>query len=116
MGWQAQQGQDAGVETKVSRRERMVDSGEKLDLSSLSIESVQRRLTEIVKLTVDIEDDEEVELDKPLMQIGVTSKSAVALRNALSTELPGMTMPFTLVFDFPTVNSMSELIMEQSGR
>jgi len=125
--WQQQQAaQDQGQqeqqlapqahpEQAVKKRAARVDTGQRLDMTALSTDAVQRRLSEIVKLTVDIEDEEDFALDQPLMQLGVTSKSAVSLRNALTEELPGINMPFTLIFDYPTVTSMAELVMEQAG-
>lgn len=97
----------------VKKRAPKEDTGAKLDPNSLNTELVQRRLMEIVRFSVDIDDEEEIEVDKPLMQMGVTSKSAVTLRNALSEELPGLNMPFTMVFDYPSISMMTELIMEQ---
>mmetsp|Transcript_96511 Transcript_96511/g.282079 ORF Transcript_96511/g.282079 Transcript_96511/m.282079 type:complete len:847 (-) Transcript_96511:115-2655(-) len=117
---QQQQPQDqggAGPEQAIVKKQRAPreDTGEKLDVNNLTPDIVSRRLLEIVKYSVDVDDDEEFELDKPLMQMGITSKSAVTLRNALSEELPSLNMPFTLVFDYPTVSMMAELVMEHSA-
>uniref|UniRef100_A0A7S4VT89 Carrier domain-containing protein n=1 Tax=Alexandrium monilatum TaxID=311494 RepID=A0A7S4VT89_9DINO len=113
---QEQQQQDQGPGEQMvakKKREPRVDTGERLNPSNLSMESVQSRLLEIVRFSVEVDDDEAVNIDTPLMQMGITSKSAVTLRNALSEELPSLNMPFTLVFDYPSVSSMAELIIDQ---
>eukprot|EP00931_Biecheleriopsis_adriatica_P088418 TRINITY_DN62746_c0_g1_i1.p1 TRINITY_DN62746_c0_g1~~TRINITY_DN62746_c0_g1_i1.p1 ORF type:complete len:834 (+),score=260.19 TRINITY_DN62746_c0_g1_i1:94-2595(+) len=99
-------------EEKVRKR---TDPGQKLDTSQLSLDNVRRRLEEIVRYTVDLDDDEVIELDQPLMQVGVTSRTAVGLRNMLTEELPGVELPFTLIFDYPSVASISDMVMENLG-
>mmetsp|Transcript_37090 Transcript_37090/g.104642 ORF Transcript_37090/g.104642 Transcript_37090/m.104642 type:complete len:624 (+) Transcript_37090:3-1874(+) len=115
--WEAQQAEGGGGgETAIVKpKKKKVVLGDKLDMTNTSQDAVASRLQEIVKSIVDVDDDDEVDLDTPLMQVGVTSKSAVELRNALTEEMPGINMPFTLVFDYPTVNAMAELVMEQNG-
>lgn len=108
---QAQQPQQLAVPKK---KRPPMQLGDKLDMSALSADLVQRRLTEIVKMSVDLEDDEELEMDKPLMQVGVTSKTAVELRNTLSEEVPGVQLPFTLIFDYPSINAMTDFIIESA--
>jgi len=89
--------------------------GQKLEMRSLSADTVRQRLIEIVRFTVDMEDNEEIELDVPLMQVGVTSRTAVGLRNTLSEELPGVDLPFTLIFDYPSVAAISDMVLEATG-
>merc|ERR1740129_1968260 len=56
---------------------------------------------------------EDLELDVPLMQAGLTSRTSVEFRNALSDTIPQVTLPFTLMFDHPTVNAISEFIKDK---
>jgi hypothetical protein len=39
----------------------------------------------------------------------------VEFRNRLSNELPGIKLPNTLIFDYPTVSAISHLIFEISA-
>lgn len=100
----------------VAKKRQPVELGPKLDMNRVKSEDVQRRVEEIVKMTIDLEDDDVIYLDTPLMQLGVTSRTAVELRNALVEELPGVSLPFTMVFDYPSVSAMTEMIMEGAWR
>jgi len=53
--------------------------------------------------------------DTPLMQSGLTSQSAVLLRNSLTQELPGTSLPFTLMFDYPSIADLSSFFVERAG-
>lgn len=48
-------------------------------------------------------------VDQPLMAAGLDSLGAVELRNSLQGQL-GLELPSTLVFDYPTVDSMAQYI------
>jgi len=60
--------------------------------------------------------DEDIEYDNPLMESGLTSNTAVLLRDALTQQLPGVNLPVTLVFDYPSISAMSELIVENAAK
>mmetsp|Transcript_65924 Transcript_65924/g.204054 ORF Transcript_65924/g.204054 Transcript_65924/m.204054 type:complete len:829 (-) Transcript_65924:89-2575(-) len=60
--------------------------------------------------------DEDIEYDNPLMESGLTSNTAVLLRDSLTQQLPGVNLPVTLVFDYPSIQAMSELIMENAAK
>ncbi|CAK9008202.1 unnamed protein product [Durusdinium trenchii] len=121
--WQQQQGQQGGSQvpqaiqraTEEPRARRRTDPGEKLELAHVSTDTVRKRVEEIVRFTADLDDNEPIELDQPLMQVGVTSRTAVGLRNMLSEELPGVDLPFTLIFDYPSVASISDHVMDSLG-
>jgi len=51
--------------------------------------------------------------DTPLMQSGLTSQSAVLLRNSLSKTLPGASLPFTMMFDYPSIAALTDFFMER---
>lgn len=98
-----------------NQRQSRAVTGERLSMNNLSVDSVRSRLNEIVKATVGLDDTEEFDLDQPLMQVGITSRSAVELRNTLSAEIPGVDLPFTLIFDYPSVASISDMVLENVG-
>merc|ERR550539_567121 len=60
--------------------------------------------------------DEDIEYDNPLMESGLTSNTAVLLRDALTQQLPGVNLPVTLVFDYPSISAMSDLIIENAEK
>lgn len=51
---------------------------------------------------------------EPLMAAGLDSLGAVELRNMLEGRL-GMQLPSTVVFDYPTISTMSEFIVQKIG-
>jgi len=63
-----------------------------------------------------IGDTEDLEVDTPLMEAGLTSNSAVLLRDELSKDLPGISLPPTLIFDYPSIAAISEFVVEGSKR
>merc|ERR1719401_141095 len=60
--------------------------------------------------------DEDIEYDMPLMESGLTSNTAVLLRDSLVQQLPGVPLPVTLIFDYPSIQSMTELIVENGEK
>eukprot|EP00930_Biecheleria_cincta_P054249 TRINITY_DN4023_c1_g1_i1.p1 TRINITY_DN4023_c1_g1~~TRINITY_DN4023_c1_g1_i1.p1 ORF type:complete len:833 (+),score=195.06 TRINITY_DN4023_c1_g1_i1:35-2533(+) len=112
----AQRGPPAQLQkVQAQQRQSRAVTGDKLNMSNLSVDTVRNRLNEIVKATVGLEDSETFDLDQPLMQVGITSRSAVELRNTLSDELPGVDLPFTLIFDYPSVASISDMVLDNLG-
>lgn len=63
----------------------------------------------VVQETVGYQLDE-LEDDLPLMQAGIASLTAVTMRATLEDEMPGISFPATLVFDFPTITSIMDYI------
>merc|ERR1712113_801205 len=50
--------------------------------------------------------------DTPLMDAGLDSLSMVEFRNELVKEFPGVDLPGSLLFDYPTVNVLAEYVAE----
>lgn len=86
-----------------------------LDMSSLSEDVVVGKVKEVAIGLVGDEDAEELELDTPLMEAGLTSNTAVLLRDELMNDLPGMNLPPTLIFDYPSVQAIADFIQEKAG-
>lgn len=63
-----------------------------------------------------IGDDEDMETDTPLMEAGLTSNTAVLLRDELSRDVPGINLPPTLIFDYPSIQAIAEFIMEATAK
>jgi len=112
----ALQGQEQ-VQTGMSKaqgetaiRPRAPGSGA-LALNSLTLDAVKSKVMETTLAIID--DEEEVEGDTPLLEAGLTSNTAVLLRDELARDIPGITLPPTLIFDYPSVNAMSEFIIEK---
>jgi len=50
--------------------------------------------------------------DTPLMDAGLDSLSMVEFRNELVKEFPGVDLPGALLFDYPTVNALTDFVAE----
>mmetsp|Transcript_35149 Transcript_35149/g.79290 ORF Transcript_35149/g.79290 Transcript_35149/m.79290 type:complete len:517 (+) Transcript_35149:67-1617(+) len=85
-----------------------------LSLSGGSLDAAVLR-PQILKLAVAIiGDDEDIETDTPLMEAGLTSNSAVLMRDTLRKELEGVNLPPTLIFDYPSVAAIAEFIASRT--
>jgi len=76
-------------------------------------DSIKGKVSSVTAEILGLDDD--LPEDSPLMSSGLTSNSAVLLRNKLAEELPGISLPFTLVFDYPTIGTIADYIAEQAG-
>eukprot|EP00931_Biecheleriopsis_adriatica_P050660 TRINITY_DN29351_c0_g2_i1.p1 TRINITY_DN29351_c0_g2~~TRINITY_DN29351_c0_g2_i1.p1 ORF type:complete len:981 (+),score=257.11 TRINITY_DN29351_c0_g2_i1:236-2944(+) len=76
-----------------------------------SPEDLRKQVKEVVAEIVGMDDLVD---DTPLMQSGLTSQSAVLLRNALSKKLPGASLPFTMMFDYPSISALTEFFVERT--
>jgi len=90
---------------------RIRDRGPQLDVKSLSPDVVKKKILDVA-LSITGADDGDIEADTPLMEAGLTSTSAVGLRDELMKDLAGINLPVTLVFDYPSISAMMELVLE----
>merc|ERR1712217_219969 len=116
MPLQQQQQYDAPADAGTSVARPTGPRGPALDLSGgVSEEMVKSKVLEIAVRITGAEDGE-IEFDTPLMEARLTSNSAILMRDELTQELPGINLPVTLVFDYPTVTAMVDLIMETAQK
>ncbi|CAJ1409337.1 unnamed protein product [Effrenium voratum] len=85
-------------------------SGPALDMARVTPELVMAKVREVAAAVTGTENDE-IHLETPLMEAGMTSQAAVMMRDQLSKDLPGIRLPATLVFDYPSITEMSEMIV-----
>eukprot|EP00446_Apocalathium_sp_SHHI-4_P047659 CAMPEP_0177407614 /NCGR_PEP_ID=MMETSP0368-20130122/63213_1 /TAXON_ID=447022 ORGANISM="Scrippsiella hangoei-like, Strain SHHI-4" /NCGR_SAMPLE_ID=MMETSP0368 /ASSEMBLY_ACC=CAM_ASM_000363 /LENGTH=768 /DNA_ID=CAMNT_0018876145 /DNA_START=28 /DNA_END=2331 /DNA_ORIENTATION=- len=78
----------------------------RLDLGkNLTPETVAALITDLALQMIG--DDVELEKDMPLMEAGLTSNTAVMFRDAIKNSIPGLKLPVTLSFDYPSVGAIS---------
>lgn len=99
--------------SSAARPER--ERGAAIDIAGADVSVIKAKVTEIATRITGAEDGE-IEQDTPLMEAGLTSNSALLLRDEISAEMPGVSLPVTLVFDYPSIGAMAELIAEQSQK
>jgi len=75
-----------------------------------SYNDLQGQIKDICQNLVSVDD---LHGDAPLMDAGLDSLTMVQLRNMLSNAFPGIRLPSSLVFDYPTVSAITGNIMEE---
>ena len=75
-----------------------------------SLEEINKIIIETVLTQLSEEEKEEMNLERPLSEIGLDSLSAVEFSRALAHALK-MEMPTTLIYDFPSVNDIVEYVL-----
>merc|ERR1719321_1553770 len=80
--------------------------------AALDEEMVRGKIQEVAMDLMGL--DEQLELDTPFMQAGLTSNTSVLLRDKLTQELPGINLPFTLVFDFPSISAVADFVRSKA--
>merc|ERR1719424_1516154 len=89
--------------------------GAQLDVSAgLSEEVLAAKIKEVALAIIGEDaDDEGVEMDTPLMEAGLTSSTAVLMSEELKAAIPGVKLPPTAMFDYPSIAAMAEFLLEQ---
>jgi acyl carrier protein len=80
--------------------------------AGMDIAVVKTKIQEVASSIIGDTDD--IEADTPLMEAGLTSNSAVLLRDELTKDLPGIPLPPTLIFDYPSIQAISDYVVEKS--
>ncbi|MEW5629837.1 acyl carrier protein, partial [Streptomyces hydrogenans] len=76
------------------------------ELLALLVDEVRREVAGEIKLA-----PEELELQRPLLEMGLDSVMTVAVRRRLE-RLFGLTLPATLLWNRPTVQAIAEYLVE----
>lgn len=85
-----------------------------LDMSAgITVEIISAKIKEVAMGIIG--DDEDIEVDTPLMQAGLTSNTAVLLRDEMTTTIPGVNLPPTLMFDYPSIAAIADFIVERAN-
>eukprot|EP00930_Biecheleria_cincta_P095536 TRINITY_DN87491_c0_g1_i1.p1 TRINITY_DN87491_c0_g1~~TRINITY_DN87491_c0_g1_i1.p1 ORF type:complete len:827 (+),score=230.44 TRINITY_DN87491_c0_g1_i1:319-2481(+) len=58
---------------------------------------------------------DDIELDAPLMEAGMDSLSSVEFRNQVRNLVPGVNLPASLVFDYPSLKTMTDYIHSKTS-
>merc|ERR1719487_1279695 len=83
-------------------------------IKSLSPADQKEHIKEmVVKVAKGVLHADSVDLDAPLMEAGMDSLSAVEFRNRLLQQLPGVKLPNTVMFDYPTLNAIAGFVASQ---
>lgn len=117
--WLQQQGggeggpQDSGPGSVAKTRQR----GDVLDVKAgvLDISVIKNKIQTISANIMGFDDVAELEMDSPFMESGLTISSSVLLRDELMAEMQGVSLPITLVFDYPSPNAVADFIAEKAG-
>merc|ERR1712050_485725 len=112
--WQQQQmaaaaagGGDAGPQSsqQVARQR-----GEAVSVSGLDQSVITEKVKTISAQLMGFDSPDDLEVDAPFMESGLTSSTSVLLRDEIMAEMQGVNLPFTLVFDYPTVAAVADFI------
>jgi len=89
-------------------------------VAAVAVEQVQKGIdpvvarTQVMKIASEaIGEDEGIEFDSPLMDMGLDSLSSVSLRNDLAKEF-SMSLAASVMFDYPSVGALADHIVEKS--
>jgi len=80
--------------------------------AGLDAGQVRETIQDVTKRMVGATED--IVVDNPLMDIGITSMNAVLFRNKLGNEFEGVDLPVTLVFDYPTIRDLTSMIISRA--
>jgi len=110
----------APVQQQQVQQQMVQDPGAQVQAASVAEAPVKKGLdpavvTKMVQETLkaSIGTDEGVDMDTPLMEAGMDSLSMVAFRNQLQRD-SGISMPASVMFDYPTMNGLVDHLVEAS--
>ncbi|CAJ1407137.1 unnamed protein product [Effrenium voratum] len=110
--WMLPQGEGDSEIAKPKVTKEITRESSPLDLKAgMDVAVLKTKVSQIAAVIIG---DDEFEADTPLMEAGLTSNAAVALRDELSKDLPGIKLPHTLIFDYPSVAGIADFVVDQS--
>ncbi|KAH8584212.1 polyketide synthase, partial [Cryptosporidium sp. chipmunk genotype I] len=91
-----------------------IKNNQALEIANKIVIDKQNITNTIVNTINDIAGIEKIDFDTPLIELGLDSLSAVEVRNAISNKL-NIILPITTLFDYPTINLLSDYILSISS-
>eukprot|EP00811_Abedinium_folium_P005489 NODE_15055_length_1071_cov_3.217161.p1 GENE.NODE_15055_length_1071_cov_3.217161~~NODE_15055_length_1071_cov_3.217161.p1 ORF type:complete len:244 (+),score=109.81 NODE_15055_length_1071_cov_3.217161:179-910(+) len=87
---------------------------EMVEVDLTTSQGIRYKLHELIGAIVG--NNQQIDDDAQLMQSGLTSISAIMLRDQLADLFPdlGDQLGFTLIFDYPSISSMSDFLLEET--
>jgi microcystin synthetase protein McyG len=101
--------QDDSHETKLSLLDQLATAPE-----SRRVPLVERHLTGLARAVLGLSASKTLSPDHPLKDLGLDSLMAVELRNRIG-RATGRTLSATLLFEYPTVSSLTEFLIGELG-
>lgn len=114
-GDQPQQQASGPAEAQVEAIANVASGPAEVALPSLDPEMVMNKVTEVARMAT-AGDEGDLDVDSPLMDLGMDSLSSVAFRNSLMSEFQGLSLPASLMFDYPNIRLISDEILEVSKK
>jgi len=84
------------------------------ELPGLDANQVREQVMGIAREVVGVDDG--LYSDSPLMETGMDSLSAVQFRNILARTMEGVSMPASLMFDYPSINQIVDFVVDESKK
>merc|ERR1712196_127180 len=99
---------DSSSEEESSEEEEDDDDGGGETTMSVYSGPPLQELTDAIKSNaLDLIGSDELPADTPLMDAGLDSLAAVEFQGMLAKQFPGLQLPATLIFDFPSVSGIA---------
>ncbi|KAM3575053.1 hypothetical protein VYU27_003073, partial [Nannochloropsis oceanica] len=92
----------------------VLERSQEEQLRAQLLDSIENKLQRLVLETaLGVTGLPHVEIDMPLMDLGLESIMAIEFREKLSTKLGGFDLPDTIIFDYPSIRQIAGYIMHE---
>merc|ERR1712151_649456 len=105
---------DAGLPRAVAIADEAAPMGESVAAAApvgITFNAAKAMAKEVAIQSIGSEDD--IDMDSPLMDMGLDSLAAIAFREAIIQE-SGINVPTSLVFDYPSLTAIADHLVETS--